>query len=140
MEATAQTPEVSITLEEARHEFEQWRATRPKGRSRIPGELWQRAIELVGCHTVNEVARSLSLNHSELKSRYEAEHSPAAAAVAADPPRFVELSWEAPAIAVTGCLLEVEGSGGRKLKVSVQDEGSGLDVLALAKGLWEVTA
>ena len=140
MEARSQAPEGPITLEEVRDQFAQWRTTRPKGRNRIPDELWQRAIDLVGCHTVNEVARSLSLNHSELKSRYEAGHLPASTPVSPDHPRFVELSWEARTIAVTGCVLELEGAGGRKLKVSVQDDGNGLDVVSLARGLWEVTA
>jgi hypothetical protein len=140
MEATSQAQEHPIPLEDAKEQFEYWRATRPKGRSRIPGELWQRAIELVGSHTVDEVARSLSLNHSELKSRYEAQHSPAAPPAVAVPPRFVEFSCQSPSIPVAGCVLEVEGSGGRKLKVTVQYEGSGLDVLALARGLWDVTA
>jgi len=140
METTAQAQADCITLEEAKRRFEHWRASRLKGRSRIPTELWQTAIDLVGRHTVNEVARALKLNHRELKSRHEVQHPPAARPATSPTPRFVELPWSAASGGVTDCVLEVEGREGRKLRVTVRDEGSGLDVLALAKGLWEATA
>ena len=102
-------------------------------------ELWQTAIDLIGPYSVNEVSRVLKLNHTEVKKRYEAQAAPAK--IDAPPPdsRFVEFAWDAPMGRVSDCVLEVEGREGRKLKLTVRDEGAGLDVLALAKGLWEAT-
>ena len=138
MESAAQWHEIP-TLEEAKRRFEHWRETRPKRKSRIPPDLWQTAIELVGPYSLNQVARGLKLNHRDLKNRHEARHPPDGSEETTATPRFVEFPWTPPASHVSDCVLEVEGHEGRKLKLTVRDEGVGLDVLALARGLWELT-
>jgi hypothetical protein len=138
MENVAQSQEVP-TLEEAKRRFALWRETRPNGKSRIPADLWQTAIDLVGPYSMNEVARGLKLNHRALKDRHEAQQLRAGSPDASPPARFVEFPWNIPASHVSDCVLEVEGREGRKLKVTLRAEGAGLDVLALAKGLWEMT-
>jgi hypothetical protein len=137
MERTA-PPKEARTLQEGKHRFAQWRQSRPKGRSRIPADLWQTAVDLIGPYSVNEVARGLKLNHRELKSRHEAQHRPGGPPDATAFPRFVEFPCHLPASPVLDCVLEVEGPAGRKLKVTVRDERAGSDVLALAKGLWDL--
>jgi hypothetical protein len=139
MERSTRAKEAAA-LEEAKCRFEQWRQSRPKGRSRIPAELWQTAVDLIGPHSVNEVARGLKLNYRDLKMRHEAQPSPAGLQESPPIPRFVELPLSPPASRVSDCVLEVEGREGRNLKVTVRHEGSGLDVLVLAKGLWELTS
>ena len=138
MERAARSKD-SDRLEEARRRFEQWRQSRPKGRSRIPADLWQTAVDLIGPYSVNEVARGLKLNHRELKSRHEARHRPAGSADGSPTPRFVEFPCHLPASPGMDCVLEVEGPAGRKLKVTIRDERAGSDVLTLAKALWDLT-
>jgi hypothetical protein len=51
-----------LTLEMVCQHFEQWRETRPHGRSKIPERLWVEAISLVGHYPVTQVCKQLHLN------------------------------------------------------------------------------
>ncbi len=138
MEHATQTS-TTASLEEIKHRFEQWRQARPKGRSRIPAELWQAGIDLIGpTYSINKVASGLKLNHQELKHRYLAQH-PDSLPTPPAKPRFVEIPCTPPVGNISEYVLEVEDGHGRKLKLTVRDEGRGLDVPALARGLWEAT-
>ena len=128
------------TLDEVRRRFQDWRATRPKRTSRIPAELWQMAVDQVGPYSLNRVSRLLGVNHTALRERYEATHPFEAGLVSSPETKFVEVSFPERAQRVSGCVLELEGTGDRKLRLTLRDETGSLDVLALAKGLWEMAA
>jgi len=128
------------SLEEAKRRFAHWRETRPKRRGRIPAELWQTAIGLIGPYSLNEVSRALNLNHTDLKKRHEAQCAGAPPLDHPLEPRFVELACTEPVSRVSDCVMEVEGREGRKLKLTIRDESAGVDLLALAKGLWELSS
>ncbi len=55
-------------LARTRHAFELWRAKR-RGRTRIPPELWEKAVSLLAHHPITRVARELRLDPAELRKR-----------------------------------------------------------------------
>lgn len=50
--------------------FKQWRANRP-GRSKIPDELWEMAVEGVQAFSLSQVAKAAQLDFYQLRSRVE---------------------------------------------------------------------
>ena len=55
-------------LARARHTFEVWRANRQR-RTRIPLELWEKAVSLLNHHPITRIARELRLDPAELRKR-----------------------------------------------------------------------
>ncbi len=76
-------------LARTRHAFELWRANR-RGRTRIPPELWDNAVSLLGRHPITHVARELHLDPTELRKRRLAAHQPRAPD-SAPAPQFLEV-------------------------------------------------
>lgn len=62
---------ITTKLKELAEEFEKWRAKRV-GAEPIPQELWEKAVEQVPSHTLQEVAHHLRINYMQLKGKYEA--------------------------------------------------------------------
>ena len=60
-------------LTRTRHAFELWRANR-RGRTRIPPELWDKAVSLLDRHRITHVARQLRLDPTKLRKRRLAAH------------------------------------------------------------------
>ena len=77
----------TISLEEAKARFEEWRRTR-KGKAAIPDELWSAAAEVARKEGVSRTSTELRVEWNELKRRM-----PAAMRVSRQtaPPAFVEL-------------------------------------------------
>ena len=100
-------------MEAARTRFEQWRSSR-SGKSPIPDELWQLAIDAARRQGVNRTAQQLRLDGGKLKRLL----------VAADnrrpktrrQPRFVELIAQAP-VASPECVIEFESATGSKMRI-----------------------
>ena len=65
-------------LAHARHAFDRWRANR-RGRTRIPPELWKKAVSLLDHHPISHVARELHLDPTELRKRRLTSRPPLAA-------------------------------------------------------------
>lgn len=59
-------------LVEAERRFDAWRRGRRRGQ-RIPQELWQAAVDLVGRYSLEQVAEKLALNHRRLENRVKAQ-------------------------------------------------------------------
>ncbi len=68
-------PTANDDLTRTRHSFERWRAKRQR-RTRIPEDLWDRAISLLDHHPITRVARALRLDPAELRKRRLASHPP----------------------------------------------------------------
>ena len=60
----------TLTLEEVAEHVEQWRSHKKKG-ERIPQQLWNEALGLVGTYGVSRVSRTLRLSYTELDKRRE---------------------------------------------------------------------
>jgi hypothetical protein len=119
----------TVTLDEARTRFENWRQSR-HGKQRIPDELWSVAIEVARRNGVNPTAVALHLDGGKLKRRMAAADSVPGKGV---PPTFVELV--APSDGLGDCTIELEG---RKGKLRIHWKGAtAADVAALSRALWE---
>ena len=58
-------------LEAVQTQFSDWRKNRKGRRDRIPESLWDAAASLSDGFSVNELSKTLRLNHSSLKERVE---------------------------------------------------------------------
>ena len=119
------------TMEGVRRQFDVWRKTR-KRRSPIPTSLWEAAVGLAGQHSIHKIARTLRLSHAELKKRIDSVKT--ADNVAASPALdFVECSI--PVMGNSGCLIEMEGRHGDKMRIFVAGERP-IDLVELGKSFW----
>lgn len=88
------------TLEFVQAEFQQWRQTRTRLRSRTPAELRSKALALLEHHSPNDIRKALGITRGMLQT-WEDQTSPLAARVA-EPIEFVTLPVEpAPALPST---------------------------------------
>ena len=118
----------------ARRAFELWRKTKT-GRERIPKRLWQAAVKLCNKErSVNTVAMSLSVNHTELKKRVDAVRA-SEAGVQDSAAAFVELALSSPE-SQAECVLELEGRHGTKLTLRLKGM-SAADVVGVSRSLWK---
>ncbi len=60
--------EATLTLESVAEHFKQWRSVKKKG-ERIPEQLWNEAVGLVGTFGVSQVTRTLRLSGRDLNKR-----------------------------------------------------------------------
>ena len=61
----------TVSLEEARTRFEEWRNNR-SGKARIPAELWSAAVEVARKEGINRTARQLHVAWDDLKRGWRA--------------------------------------------------------------------
>jgi len=123
-------PIADAKLAEVAAAFARWRSsTRP--RSRIPDELWSRAVELAATHGVCKVATALRLDYYGLKRRVTAE----AGVAAAQPPAFVECNLGLP-VAAPACVVALSDRRGRMLRIEMP-RAAASEVAALARSLWQ---
>jgi hypothetical protein len=105
-------------LEQLRHRFEEFRATRPK-RSPFPEALWAAAAELAKRYGVNRTAHVLRLEYGGLRKRVENQARPKAKSKKKEAASFLE--FIAPgAKPVSNCTVEVESSQGGKLRLELK--------------------
>jgi len=118
----ARSETASISLEEARGRFEEWRSHR-RGKARIPAELWSAAVEVARKEGINRTARELHVAWDDLKRRMattgEVRRQPGS-------PAFVELA-ATQTESVPECTLELEG---RRCKLRIQLRGASASYLA----------
>lgn len=102
--------------DELRGRLDVWReAHRP--RTRLPAELWDRAVELVAEQGLWKTSRALRLDYSALKKRAGARTSERPASPV---PQFIEfLSPLSDHIAE--CALEVESTRGARLRIEIKN-------------------
>jgi hypothetical protein len=112
---------------ELRERIETWRRTRAKP-GPMPEALWRAAAQLARKHGLSAVAAALRLQYYALKDRVEGTtHAVRRQGTAA----FVEVS--PPAMTPSGCVLELEAPGQRKMTLRVS---SAIDVVAVVDAFW----
>jgi hypothetical protein len=120
----------TITLEEAKARFEEWRRNR-KGKSSIPDELWASAVEVARKEGVSRASTELRVEWNHLKRRMAAVSRATPKPV---PPAFVELVAPSGA-SLPECTIELEG---RRCKLRIELKGASASYLAtLSRELWE---
>jgi len=126
------TKRPTISLEEAKVRFEEWRQNR-KGKAAIPDDLWSAAADVALKEGVNRAATELRVEWNELKRRVAS----AKASRQRARPTFVELV--APrSQPLPECMIELEGRQG---KLRIQLKGASASYLAtLSRELWETAS
>jgi len=116
------------TLEDIQKQFENWRKNKT-GREPIPDHLWIAAANLTKQYPLTQIAKTLRLNHTDLKHHIPAtEKYPPVNA-----PTFIELGHGSSAAFSEG-LVEMEDGTGRKMKIHLK--GPGFDVQKLCTDFW----
>jgi hypothetical protein len=115
-------------LERASRRFEAWRRTRTT--LRIPEDLWSLATELGAQYGVNRTARTLRLQHPDLKKRVE-RRTPSSERPGGSS-GFVEIRTASSPAASPACRVEFEAPSGVKVTVHLPG-GEGPDLVALGR-------
>ena len=106
------TSPISEPIVQLQRQLDQFRSSHPH-RTRLPGALWQAAVELARQHGLYPVAHPLRLDYMQLKKRLGGVAGPKRKAAA---PAFVELIASHPAM-MAECLIEFESSLGGKMRI-----------------------
>ena len=125
-----QTKTPTVSLEEAKARFEEWRQNR-RGRARIPAELWSAAVEVARKQGLNRTARELHVAWDDLKRRMEMTGE---VPLQAGSPAFVELVTPR-AEELPECTIELEGRRG-KLRIQLKNIPASY-LATLSRELWE---
>ena len=99
--------------------FERWRGRRRPG-TRIPGDLWQAAVDLARDIGVSRTAHDLRLDYYALKDRVQAgPPSVPNVAVESDTGQFIEIPVAA-ARNSAACVLEIQSSSDVRVRMELQ--------------------
>ena len=112
----------SITLEEVKARFEEWRRNR-KGKASIPDELWAAAAGVARKEGVSRTSTELRVEWNHLKRRMAAASGATPKPV---PPAFVELVGPG-GTSLPECSIELEG---RRGKLRIELKGASASYLA----------
>ena len=106
------TTPISEPILQLQQQLDQFRSTQPR-RTKLPGPLWQAAVELARQHGIYPVAHPLRLDYMQLKKRLGGVPSRRRKPTK---PGFVELITPRPA-ALAECTIEFESARGRKMRI-----------------------
>ncbi|MEW6404800.1 MAG: hypothetical protein AB1649_23635 [Chloroflexota bacterium] len=70
--STRQPANIPAALSTARQQLDRWRSRQPTERTRLPEDLWRKAVALAHKHGVNKTARALGLKYESLKKHLQA--------------------------------------------------------------------
>jgi hypothetical protein len=126
-----------------RRRVEHWRAHRDGGRSMIPEELWNAAVEVARVEGVHATSKAVRFNYYSLKDRLVRADS--AALTPRKPDRdatFVEVRMPAlaslaprPSAVDDKTVVELVGTSGARMRIDVTG-ASRVDVVGLAQAFW----
>ena len=107
------------TLEEVKEKLENWRKNKTNHRQPIPKELWQAAVELARCHSINGVSKALRLSYADLKDRLYGP-SKQKPSVRQKPASFIELKYSQPLMqeAIT---VDIENKRGARMRICIRE-------------------
>jgi len=117
-----------ITIEEIRSQLESWRKNKRNHREPIPKELWQAAVELARCHSINTVSKALRLSYADLKDRLYGPSKPKLSK-RQKPASFIELKYSPP-LMPEEITVEIENKKGCKMRICLRADA---DITTLIK-------
>lgn len=126
-----QSTHLPVALRTARRQFDRWRSRQPQ-RTRLPEDLWQKAVILARAHGLYKTATALGLKYDSLKKHLEAASSQASDREKV-PPDFVELLPGGLTASRPECTIEWADGRGRKVRMHVTGIGVH-DLVLLARG------
>ena len=123
--------EATLTLDAVAKHFAHWRRKKNNG-ERIPEELWNEALALLGTYGISSVSRTLRLSYTELDKRRKVIEAGHSRQESGDDTAFVEIDRalveQAPGPDATGAWMELERPDGLRLRIRPTH---GVDLLAL---------
>ena len=100
---------------EVQAQFEHWRNKRTK-RGKIPDALWSAAVKLTELHSINQIAKLMRVNASDLSKKRSSLSSPIIKANEESPLSFIEF----PKISncnLRPCEIELKRSDGSEMQI-----------------------
>jgi hypothetical protein len=125
------------SLDDARHEFEEWRERRTLG-TRIPETLWDLAVVAAREHGLSKASGELGLDYYKLKELVQPVAALVAAPEASERPAgadFLELGLLA--TPASECVFEIEDGEGRRLR-AVLTGSAPAELATLARTFWSL--
>ena len=104
----------SLGLQQTRRRIARWRDTRTHRGAPMPATLWAAAVALARQHGLYTTARTLRIDYGSLKKRL---HTAGRGRVPS--PAFVELPTPARPTGLGPCVIDLEASRGRRLRIEV---------------------
>ncbi len=125
-------PTLKPTLEDVKNQFNSWRKNRA-GRTPIPAELWEAAINLFNFqnYSVSKISKELKLNYTDFKKHLQSKSIPIIKDVQS--PAFIELDYHS--TFPQECVIEMEDGSGAKMKMCFRGT-TDLDLLELGRSFW----
>jgi hypothetical protein len=128
--STSQATTLPVALRTARRQLDRWRS-RHRPHTRLPDELWSKAVTLARRHGLNKTASALGLKYYSLKKRIEAKGAGVSKA-AKVPCEFVELLPSPMPASSIECTIELDDARGTMVRMHVK----GARIADLASLAW----
>jgi len=130
--STKHPTNIPIALSEARRQLDHWRSQQPTKRTRLPQELWRKAVVLAQEHGLNKTARALNVKYDSLRKHLH-EAGAAEESSVRPQPDFIELLPGTITPGGVECMIEwVEG---QHATVRMHIKGAGLSELTALAGV-----
>ena len=123
---------IPIALSEARRQLDHWRSQQPTKRTRLPQELWRKAVVLAKEHGLNKTARALNVKYDSLRKHLH-EAGAAEESSVKPQPDFIELLPGT--VTPGGVECTIEWVDGHNATVRMHIKGVGLSELTALAGV-----
>jgi hypothetical protein len=124
--------EATLTLEAVAKHFAHWRRKKTNG-ERIPEELWNEALGLLGAYGISQISRTLRLSYTELDKRRKIIEAELNRQGSGDDTAFVEIERalieQPPGPDATAVWMELERPDGLRLRIRPSHRGDMLTLL-----------
>ena len=124
-------------LTELAERFEHWRRTRPKGRARIPEDLWDQAVALSTGLSNGRVAQRLRLSPTDLRKQRIARQATSASASAETSSAFIDITPSMPWPITSPTETEIEFARPDGARMCIRARGSATPLVALVRTFLE---
>ena len=116
--STSPPTNLPVDLRTARRQLDRWRS-RHRPHTRLPEELWRKAMTLARKHGLNRTASALGLKYYSLKKRVEAK-APGVSKAEKIPCEFVELLPRPMTASSVECTIELQDESGAMVRMHVK--------------------
>jgi len=129
---TKQSTNIPIALSQARHQLDHWRSQQPTKRTRLPEDLWRKAVVLAKEHGLNKTARALNVKYDSLRKHLHEDGAAEESSVKPQPD-FIELLPGTITPGGVECMIEWADSQNATVRMHIK--GAGLSELTALAGV-----